>query len=210
MRTISGDTYNTCKTPFPEAKMSCAFVNCFCSERCGQVTPQMRASWTSNLVCSSSFCFSCFWSLMPPRRASSHSLARSSMELFAIRKLLCRVKTNVSPRRTCTIMSNASASARTEEVHPHSSHDFDEPTDSLNDQVVSLVDDLRERAPWPHDVGTVEIRGGRPTFTRERPERKNEVPPTQLSLSMSSTWNTINVLIRLEQTSTCFSAPRIP
>ena len=31
----------------------------------------MRASWTSNLVCSSSFCFSCFWSLMPPPRASS-------------------------------------------------------------------------------------------------------------------------------------------
>ena len=40
---------------------------------------------------------------------------------------------------------------------------FDEPTGSLNDRVVSLVDDLKDRAPWPHDVGTLEIRGGRPS-----------------------------------------------
>ena len=168
MRPIFGDTYNTCKTPFPEAKMSCAtFVNCFCSERSGQVTPQCITGLLDvNLVCSSSFCFSCFWSLMPPRRASSHSLATSSMELFSIRQQLCWVKTEVSSGRTCTITSNASASVRTAEVYPHSSCDFDEPTDSLNDRVVSLVDGLRERALW-HDVGTLEIRGGRPTFTSE-------------------------------------------
>ena len=45
---------------------------------------------------------------------------------------------------------------------------FDEPTGSLNDQVVSLVDDLRDRAQWPNDVGTLEIRGGRPSQVSER------------------------------------------
>ena len=151
----------------PEAKMSCAtFVNCFCSERSGQVTPQCITGLLDvNLVLLIIFLLFLFL-VSDATTRTSHSIATSSMELFAIRKLLCWVKTDVPSGRTCTITSNASASVRTAEVYPHSSCDFDEPTDSLNDRVVSLVDDLRERALW-HDVGTLEIRGGRPTFTSE-------------------------------------------
>ena len=76
--------------------------------------------------------------------ATTQSIITQSCELAS--ETVRNLKTTIQGAR-CTITSNASASLGRQRCTRTPVMIFDEPTSSSQDRVVSLVDDLRERAP---------------------------------------------------------------